>query len=134
MKLTNDQYEAGLSRLVDDLGRAMKVLDDTRRQRAAVTREQFIAVQAVLMCFYNVSSDQDGGVDSEPSVADFLREQNPDVHPSYVEEKCALWRKSPAAFFGALDHERAVEFIKWSVTKFGKDAGRRWDANEGNQP
>lgn len=83
------------------------------------TDEQMLAVNAVLRAFHNVGSFIQPGDWCEWSICDFLRECNPDVGESYLEEKAALWRNSPQSFFGKLDAERAQKFVAWCLVRFG---------------
>lgn len=80
-----------------------------------LTIEQLDAMRTILWGLYWISSDLRGGVRSEPSLADFLREVSPYVSDGYVEKKCAEWRASPTRYVGSLDPKRFEQFAAWVV-------------------
>lgn len=70
-------------------------------------------MRTLLWGLHWVGSDPVGGLRGEPSLADFLREVNPEVDEGYVEEKCAAWRASPTRYVGTLDDARFARFAAW---------------------
>jgi len=92
-------------------------------------REEYVAVHSVLAAFYNVGSDVEPQP-IEPSICDFLRLQNPKVHPSYLDDKARMWRSSPIAWFGACDTARQLAFIEWAKKWFGAMSHAQFEAHE----
>ena len=50
--------------------------------------------------------------------------RRPDRHPAYFEEKGAVLRQSPLAWFMALDPTNQTRFLAWLAMAYGDDAER----------